>query len=257
MKAIKLYWSASKPNVGDWLSPIIVGSQTSRTIEHALAKKCELMAIGSILHKGKNYWWSPAMDVWGSGFLHDRAPGKTKHRIHAVRGRLTKQRIANIGDVALGDPGLLISSVLADEESKLKKHAVGVIPHYWDKDNAQLKRFLAKYPDVKFLDVFKNVKTFIKELTACEFTLSSSLHGLVIADSFAIPNQWLVISDKVEGENFKFYDYYSVFNTEKPEFTDLDSLTMKSIEEIAANYTRPGLQQIQQALIDSFPPAFK
>lgn len=257
MGAIKLYWSSSRPNVGDWLSPRIVAAQTSRPIEHALAKKCELMAIGSILHKAKNYWWSPVVDVWGSGFMHDRAPSRSKHRLHAVRGKLTRERIVNAADAALGDPGLLVSSVFANVASANKKHAIGVIPHYTDNENTQLKAFLKRYPQAKFLDILNDVDSFIAEMTECEFILSSSLHGLIMADSFGIPNQWLVISDKVEGNNFKFHDYYSVFDIAQPAFSDLDSLTLEKIEKIAAAYSRPGLQDAQKALIASFPDHLK
>jgi pyruvyltransferase len=256
-KAIKLYWSASKPNVGDWLSPLIVASLTSRPIEHAIAKKSEMMCVGSILHKAKNHWLSPVQDIWGSGYMHDCAPRKSKHRIHAVRGKLTRDRLLNNSAVAVGDPGLLVSTVLAEKASNEKKYTIGIIPHYWDKDDPQVMRFLEKYPQVKFLDVFNDVDTFIAEMTACEFIISSSLHGLIMADAFKIPNQWMVVSDKVEGDNFKFYDYYSVFDMQAPEYSDLDSLTLKKIDSIAADYKRPSLAAVQQAIIDSFPASYK
>lgn len=257
MSAIKLYWSASKPNVGDWLSPIIVASQTSRKVEHAVAKKCEMMCIGSILHKAKNHWWSPVRDIWGSGFMYDGASSKTKHRVHAVRGKLTRARLLNAGGAAIGDPGLLVSSVLAERASANKKYSVGLIPHYWDKSDPQVGRFLERYPEVKFLDVFSDVDTFIREMTECEFIISSSLHGLIMADSFKIPNHWIVISDKIEGNNFKFYDYYSVFDMQAPKYSDLDSLTMERVELIAKAYDRPGLESIQQEIVGSFPLAYK
>ena len=174
-----------------------------------------------------------------------------------MRGNLTKGRILNSGNAALGDPGLLVSSVFAHVESASKKHAFGVIPHYTDKENTQLKEFLKRYPHVKFLDILSDVDSFISAMTECEFILSSSLHGLIMADSFGIPNQWLVISDKVEGNNFKFHDYYSVFDMAQPEFSDLDSLTMEKIERVAAAYSRPGLQEAQKALTESFPESLK
>jgi len=257
MKQIKLYWSASKANVGDWLSPLIVAEQTSRPIEHALAKKCQLLSIGSILHKAKNHWWSPRVDVWGSGFIRDQASKKLKHRVHAVRGRLTRERILNDNPIALGDPGLLVSKVLVSAANNEKKFAFGLVPHYEDQDDPQVKRFLAKYPQVKLLNILRDVETFVNELNECEFILSSSLHGLIMADAYSIPNQWLVLSDKVVGDNFKFYDYYSVFDIETPDYSDLDSLSLDQLDTIKAGYSRPGLERVQQSLIDAFPAELK
>lgn len=257
MKPIKLYWSASKKNVGDWLSPLIVGAQTKRSIEHAKANDCELMSIGSILHKAKSRLWSPAIDVWGSGLIRDQAPKKTKHRIHAVRGKLTRDRVKAGNDVAVGDPGLLIAKVLPQYEATEKKYSIGLIPHYEDQTDPQVERFIAKNPSVKLLNILNDVEVFVKELTECEFILSSSLHGLIMSDAYSIPNQWLVLSDKVEGNNFKFHDYYSVFDMESPEYTDLDSLNLERIAGIKSNYSRPGLHEVQQSLIDAFPAELK
>ena len=257
MDPIKLYWSASKPNVGDWLSPRIVQSFTARPVKHSIANKCELMSIGSILHKAKNHWWSPAIDIWGSGFMHDRKPSKLKHRVHAVRGKLTRDRILNASDVAIGDPGLFVSSVFSAYASDKKKFSVGVIPHYCDKEDLALKQFIKRNSEVKFLDIFDGVESFISQLTECQFILSSSLHGLIMADSFGIPNQWMVLSDKVEGKNFKFYDYYSVFDMPAPDFVTLEEFTFCDIEKIAKDYQRPGIAEVKLALKSSFPLSYK
>ena len=48
----------------------------------------------------------------------------------------------------------------------------------------------------------------IDTICACDVILSSSLHGLIISDAYAIPNVWIKLSDKVEGNGFKFKDYF-------------------------------------------------
>ena len=112
-------------------------------------------------------------------------------------------------------------------------------------------------PEVKFLDIFDGVESFISQLTECQFILSSSLHGLIMADSFGIPNQWMVLSDKVEGKNFKFYDYYSVFDMPAPDFVTLEDFTFCDIEKIAKDYQRPGIAEVKLALKSSFPLSYK
>jgi pyruvyltransferase len=48
----------------------------------------------------------------------------------------------------------------------------------------------------------------------CKIVLSSSLHGLVLADSFQIPNKRIVLSNNIIGGDFKFKDYYSGIDNE-------------------------------------------
>ena len=48
-----------------------------------------------------------------------------------------------------------------------------------------------------------------EDIDKCDFILSSSLHGIIVADSFNIPNAWIYLTDKVIGKGFKFHDYFS------------------------------------------------
>lgn len=61
------------------------------------------------------------------------------------------------------------------------------------------------------IDTEQEPEEFLKKVQECEFILTSSLHGLIIADSFGIPNIRLKITDKIIGGDYKFNDYYTAY----------------------------------------------
>ena len=65
--------------------------------------------------------------------------------------------------------------------------------------------------NVLVIDVQRQPIEVIADVDKCEYILSSSLHGVIAADSLGIPNAWILLSDKVLGSGFKFYDYASAF----------------------------------------------
>ena len=51
-------------------------------------------------------------------------------------------------------------------------------------------------------------------IASCNFIISSSLHGLIAADSLNIPHVWMKISNKIIGGNWKFNDYFLSMNNQ-------------------------------------------
>ncbi len=258
MDEIKLYWSTSlqngRKNFGDWLSPVLCEALSGRKVVHARPNKCDLMALGSILAKAKNHFWNRRIDIWGSGLIEDIAPFSSPHRIHAVRGWKTAEHIKNQKVTVVGDPGLLCNILISEKSVRRKKYSIGLIPHYVDQENPFVDRFISRYPDSHMIDVFSDTLDFIEQVASCEFVLSSSLHGLITADSLGVPNTWMRLSGKVWGKDFKFYDYYSVFGFEPIEPFSLTHDTSESeILSLADDYCRPGIGKIKNDLLNSFP----
>jgi hypothetical protein len=55
----------------------------------------------------------------------------------------------------------------------------------------------------------RDVKKCLHDLSACDLIVSSSLHGLIIADAYGIPNAWLNAKNVHRGNSWKFYDYFA------------------------------------------------
>jgi pyruvyltransferase len=255
-KPLKLYWSSGlkngKKNFGDWLSPVLCEAISGRKVVYAKPNCCDLVSIGSILHRLKNHFWTRPVNVWGSGLIEEIPPFKTRHKIHAVRGHLTAKAITNCKPQAFGDPGLLCNILLPSSRS-IKSNKVGLIPHYKDQQNSSIKE-LSKQPGIIIIDIFSDTLDFIEQVNKCHYILSSSLHGLIVADALNIPNGWIKLSGKVRGNDFKFSDYYSIFGLSDLVPMNLTEKTnIIDIETWCSNYKRPAIDQIKENLYNSFP----
>lgn len=259
---IKLYWhrgagrsDASKRNFGDYLSPLIVEAVSGQSVSYAPLKKADMMAIGTILaneHKAKRFGFSRRIHIWGSGCGQPSEQFSARHYYHAVRGRETQQRIdGQPGMLAFGDPGLLAEMLV--ERPAQKRFKIGFVPHYVDQDRVEAKAFAAQ-DGVHPINVFDDPLEVLRQIAACEFIVSSSLHGLVISDAYGVPNIRVRLSEGLIDE-LKFDDYYSAYNLLTPDALSAGELPRIAVnpEQIAAGYVRAGLSELQAGLIKHFP----
>lgn len=259
---IKLYWhrgsgrsDSGKRNFGDYLSPLIVEAISGRAVSYAPLKQADMMAIGTILaneHKAKRFGFKRRIHVWGSGCGQPEERFGGRHYYHAVRGRETQLRIAGQPEIeAFGDPGLLAEMLV--KRPPQKRFKVGFVAHYVDQNCPEAEAFAAA-DGVHPINVFDDPLAVLGQIAACEFVVSSSLHGLVIADAYGVPNARVRLSQGVIDE-LKFVDYYSAFNLTPPPILSAVNLpgVVANPELIAATYAREGLAEIQAALIKSFP----
>jgi pyruvyltransferase len=163
------------------------------------------MAVGSVLHHlGIGMKWC---EVWGSGLMSQSNKLTHPKKIHAVRGPLTRKFLIEQGiecpDV-YGDPALLLPRIFSPKVEK--KYKVGIVPHFVDQKNNWV-RLQSVREDVLVINVYEPVEKVIADILSCKSILSSSLHGLIVADAYEIPSLWIKLSDKVKGDGFKFRDY--------------------------------------------------
>ena len=263
--AIKLYWCRGKGrddiarrNFGDYLSPLLVEMLSGKPVIYAPVHKADMMAIGSImprLAKARRFLLPRRLHVWGAG---TDAPGlsfSSRHFYHAVRGVRTLEQIAGLKSApALGDPGLLVSQWWGGRVKPEKRYRLGLIPHYVDRENP-LIREVAQKKGVCLIDVFDPIEEVLRQVQSCDYVMSSSMHGLIVADAFGIPNRRLILSQGLISD-FKFSDYYSAFGLDEPPALQASVLSGPGPvdpETLIGEYQRPGLAEIQMQLVKAFP----
>jgi pyruvyltransferase len=189
-------------NWGDDLNPYLYEKITGRVPEYTplVNNAQKYMMIGSILGTAKSN-----SIVWGSGamFKHDRVQKGAD--VRAVRGPLSRDRVLACGvkcPEIYGDPALLVERYYHPKVDK--KYKLGIIPHYVDKQHVKLPEGC---DDTLVINIGAGIEDFIKHVLSCEMIASSSLHGLVVADAYNIPNIWVRYSKNVAGDGYKFYDH--------------------------------------------------
>lgn len=271
-RTVALYYY-NYPNIGDILNVILIEQLFHMEVKEEKHTKAEMIAIGSVLDRLLSHGRVSAglakmkkdadrkhkIHVWGTGLMY---PYEDKQKfirpvvIHALRGRLTAQTVSAMQgkscDCVLADPGLLASRLL--KEKVEKRYEIGIIPHYVDAEEDVFLQMKKHYPNSIIIDVKAEPMEVLKKIAQCRTVLSTSLHGLIIADSFHIPNQWCECSDRILGDGFKFRDYYSAFDVEVQP-VDLRKGVFPTIEEIRSEYkiSKRAVRKKQKELIKSFP----
>jgi pyruvyltransferase len=195
--------------------------------------KCSLAVVGSILEWGARY-------VWGPGFINSNGvlPKETE-RVFALRGP-TSFRIAKTSPFqaqqtvapVYGDPGLLMSWFY-QPHNQAKNYSLCLMPHYADTRASPLVSILSQWKGVHQLDIRGPLFEIMDEIVKCEFVLSSSLHGIIFADSFGIPNAHMNVSARVTGGSYKFDDYFAAMNRTRTTL-ELVNRTSVKMDEVKA-----------------------
>jgi pyruvyltransferase len=187
-------------NVGDRLALDLVQRILARrglTLAQYTGGARRVLTVGSVLH-----FASDGDVVWGTGVNAKAQAGPLKARrldVRAVRGPLTASRLEELGiDVpaVYGDPGILVSRIFPHERKPRWDYVV--VPHFRE-------RWLRFFPHPT-LSPAQAPEPFLRKLVRARRVISSSLHGLVLAESYGIPAVWL---ENRSGEApFKYHDYY-------------------------------------------------
>ena len=182
----------------------------NRSLLHFMFPSKRYICIGSVI----GWYETEFSEIWGAGAMSDKAVVKNRPaKVHLVRGKHTRELLLrqNIDcPEVYGDPALLLSRVYTPRIAK--RYRLGIIPHYADENLRFISEFVAKHDDICLISMSKYDKwtDIIDKICSCEFIVSSSLHGLIVSDSYNVPNLWASFSnDNINGGLFKYRDYFS------------------------------------------------
>ena len=248
-----------------------------------------LFALGSIFH------YTRAGDhVWGTGINPTHQGGHPDWlHIHSVRGPETARKMEEwykMTKVPQGDPGksllrgvlwlsrlrlshltlsprtrqgFLIPSLYQDYYH-LRTKSIGIEPAYTKPQfcfvpHAQdltLDFIQNPPPDLKIISVKQHWRPMMEAIRMCDYVVSTSLHGIVVADALGIPCKWFQFTNsttqKTEG-NFKYHDYlWSVGrDTQDPDRT----ATMATIKR-TSSYMGPIPVEKRREIVKQFMSSF-
>lgn len=253
MHTINLAWYVGEggKNWGDALCPYLVSLISGKIIKYInpwdTSSTFRHYVIGSIIPPSSNN-----SEIWGSGIIRNlvNIPTKPK-KIHAVRGPLTREIFLknNIECPEIyGDPALLYPKYYNPKIEK--EYRYGIIPHYVDQKNPWVAKQTQR-ADTLIINILDPINKVVDDIKKCEIILSSTLHGIICADSYNIPSYWLELSNKVIGEGFKFKDYFLSVN--RPSTSSIKPTLSSKIEDYTSEFIQYKIDIDLNKLYDSCP----
>ena len=198
-------------NFGDMTVPFLLHRLTGlqpRNYEDGV----RLLTVGSVLQIARDGDVIWGAGIKGAGADRFRKPGRL--HVHATRGPITLDFLRRQGvDVSrvstTFDPAVLIPHLYADEIAVLRQQAteamqdVLVIPHF--RDDTIMRKLYPAYRD-RIVAADTPLFSIIGHILRASLVVSSSLHGLILAEALGVPAVW---HRPLMGEDeLKFYDYY-------------------------------------------------
>lgn len=232
-------------NWGDDINYYLIKSITGKPISYLYTssfsmrgRKENFLIIGSTITMLTN----SQTIIWGAGVIDPKLdlPAIPK-KVLAVRGPLSRKYLNDRGidcPAVYGDPAMLLKYYYQPHIKK--KYKLGIIPHYEDISHPLITK-LNKNSNVLIINMegYKNWLEIIDMICSCEYIASSSLHGLIMAETYNVPNLWIELYGSLLGGYFKFHDFFQSINCdrEKPYIINSED-SLESILETKNQYKK-------------------
>lgn len=257
-----VYWWDKRSNFGDAVGPWLIERMTGLSPVNARNTNISnrpLFTVGSIIGQLTR----DAADIWGSGLIAplegarlEKLSGLSDIKVHAVRGTATREElISKLGwsvPEVYGDPALLLPRFLTPEHGQPSEGKISVVPHY-----VHAKYFKSVTgKDLHVVDVKQGLETVVSEIAASRICVSTSLHGVIVAQAYNVPWVWLRIHDhKLGGDQFKFDDFFSTLDADAVASSDVSGADAGALDfgNLAEGASLPRLTISLDALAEALP----
>lgn len=238
-------------NIGDYLSIEVVKyvcAQHGIDFNKTVSEPKHLYAIGSVLlgYQDATIWGAgfgfDSMKVWlrkVDGFIH-------RHRHHldvrAVRGPETRRILTEMGyecPPIYGNPAILTPKIYEGKSEPPSRYIV--IPHY-----SKIEKYQTF--DNAICTFSRDWKRIVDRIVNTELVISSSLHGIILAEAYGIPA--VMLNDTPSDDITKHKDWYYATGRTSFQIADSvgDALKMQNTLLPAAK-----VKEMQERLLNTFP----
>jgi hypothetical protein len=106
---------------------------------------------------------------------------------------------------------------------------IGLVPHGHHRQHLGLARLaVTGGRRLRVVNVHQDAATAVREIASCSVVITTSLHGLVVADSYGIPAVWTTLDPPLSGGDFKFRDYETALTPGRSRYIEYgDDLTLE------------------------------
>ena len=241
-------------NLGDTLGRVIISFLLEKkgiSVDQWIPQKRHLFAVGSnIFGSGIKGNYQDAT-IWGSGILKEplrresiaQRFSRRKLDIRAVRGPLSMDVLLRFGHncpEVYGDPAILMPLIYQPIVEKRYKYTI--IPQFVHECS-----FREAHPNERMISMnTDNYQVVIDAIVASEMVYTSSLHGIILAESYGVPA--VFFRNLAKRIDFKYLDYY--YSTGRTDIRIAESFEESLDRE---PLPIPDLSELRQGLLDSFP----
>lgn len=244
---LPVFWWDRVSNFGDVLGPSLVSKVLNKRPVNSRNYDrvgTTLFSVGSIVAMINR----DNAAIWGSGLLKPLTDSEimklrrlSEVEVLAVRGLYTELELkAKLGwrvPAIYGDPALLLPRYKNVSKNSLDR--ISVVLHWEHVKHAGLDAG-HEASDLCFVDVRDNHETVVDQIASSQVCISTSLHGVIVAQAYGVPWVWLQLSDhQLHSSNFKFDDFFTT--VDRPQVTkkvvtknDLKGLNWHRIAEGAS-----------------------
>lgn len=242
-------YNNSRYNLGEYLGFVVTEFMLEKkglSLDSWVPRRKHMISVGATIFSAYQ-----TTTIWGSGIHHAEGIFLKQLQyyplrrldIRAVRGPLTRQLLLKFGHKCpevYGDPAVLMPLIYHPHVKKTNE--ILVIPQLQSE-----RKFRAEHPDLNIVSMNTNdYKTVIEAIVASRIVIASSLHGIILAESYGVPA--VMFRGLPKNADFKYFDYYASTGRYNVHMADTFEEACKLEPQ-----PLPDLKPLQEAVMAAFP----